>query len=76
MNVLVFGGTGFVGRNLTVELIKNGYQVYVVTRNPQKTASIFENKVQVIKWDNISPLSSAFKLEQIDVVINLAGGSK
>ncbi len=75
MNVLVFGGTGFVGRNLTVELVKNGYQVYVVTRNPQKTTSIFENKVHVIEWDNISPLSSAFNLEQTDVVINLAGES-
>jgi uncharacterized protein (TIGR01777 family) len=75
MNVLVFGGTGFVGRNLTVELVKKGYQVYVVTRNPQKTARIFEDKVQVIDWDTISPLSSTLKQKQIDVVINLAGES-
>lgn len=75
MNVLVFGGTGFVGRNLTVELVKNGYEVYVVTRNPQKTASIFDDKVHVIEWDNVSPLSSALKRKQIDVVINLAGES-
>ncbi|MEL7657784.1 MAG: NAD-dependent epimerase/dehydratase family protein, partial [Bacillota bacterium] len=38
MNVLIFGGTGFVGRNLTRELLENGYQVYIVTRNAQRTA--------------------------------------
>lgn len=75
MNVLIFGGTGFVGRNLTEELLANGYQVNVVTRNPQKTANRLENKIQVIEWDNISPLSSIYKLDQIDVVINLAGES-
>ncbi|KJS46813.1 TIGR01777 family oxidoreductase [Desulfosporosinus sp. BICA1-9] len=75
MNVLIFGGTGFVGRNLIGELLKNGYQVYVVTRNPQKTASSFENKVKVIEWDNVSPLSSIYELQQTDVVINLAGES-
>lgn len=75
MNVLIFGGTGFVGRNLTKELLENGYQIYIVTRNPQKTANRLGNEIQVIKWDNISPLSSLKKLEQIDVVINLAGES-
>ncbi|WP_459927570.1 TIGR01777 family oxidoreductase [Desulfosporosinus burensis] len=74
MNVMIFGGTGFVGRNLTEELLVNGYQVYVVTRNPQKTANRLGNKIKVIEWDNISPLSSIYKL-QIDVVINLAGES-
>ena len=75
MNVLIFGGTGFVGRNLTRELLENRYQVYIVTRNPQKTANCLGNEIQVIEWDNISPLSSIKKLEQIDVVINLAGES-
>ena len=75
MNAVIFGGTGFVGRNLIEELLKNGYQVYVVTRNPQKTASSFENTVQVIEWDNVSPLSSIYELQQTDVVINLAGES-
>ncbi len=75
MNVLIFGGTGFVGRNLTEELLTNGYQVYVVTRNAQKTANSFENKVKVIEWDNSLPLSSIYELQEIDVVINLAGES-
>ena len=73
--VLIFGGTGFVGRNLAKELVVNGYQVYVVTRNRLKTANCLGNDVQVIEWDNISPLSSISELPEIDVVINLAGES-
>lgn len=75
MKVLIFGGTGFVGRNLAAGLLTNGYHVYVVTRNPQKTANSLENKVKVIEWDNSSPLSSIYELQEIDVVINLAGES-
>jgi uncharacterized protein len=75
MKVLIFGGAGFVGRNLTDELVANGYQVFIVTRNLRKTANNLENKVQVIEWDNNSPLASISELQEIDVVINLAGES-
>ncbi|NMA69295.1 MAG: NAD-dependent epimerase/dehydratase family protein, partial [Desulfitobacterium sp.] len=75
MKVLIFGGTGFVGRNLTQELLENGYQVYIVTRNPPKTSSTIGNKVQLIQWDNISPLTSLKNIGAIDAVINLAGES-
>lgn len=32
MNVLIFSGSGFVGRNLIKELLDNGHETYVVTR--------------------------------------------
>jgi uncharacterized protein len=75
MKVLIFGGAGFVGRNLADELLANGYQVFIVTRNLRKTVNNLGNKVQVIEWDNISPLASINELQEIDVVINLAGES-
>jgi uncharacterized protein len=75
MKVLIFGGAGFVGRNLADELLANGYQVFIVTRNLRKTVNNLGNKVQVIEWDNISPLASINGLQEIDVVINLAGES-
>ena len=75
MRALIFGGTGFVGRNLADELVTNGYEVCIVTRNRQKAAITFGNNVKVIEWDNHSPLSSIKDLPEIDAVINLAGES-
>ncbi|AFV02974.1 Cell division inhibitor [Dehalobacter sp. UNSWDHB] len=75
MNVLIFGGTGFLGRNLTKELISNGYQVAVITRNQKITANKVEGDVKLIEWDNSSSLSSAYDFKEFDVVINFAGES-
>lgn len=75
MNVLIFGGTGFIGRNLTEELLTNGYKVLVVTRNLQKTTNDLGSKANLIEWDNHSPLSSISELQDTEVVINLAGES-
>ena len=75
MNVLIFGGTGFVGKNLSKELVDNEYQVFVVTRNRQENLHRLGNEVQLIEWDTFSPLSSVDKLPETDIVINLAGKS-
>ncbi|HVJ49740.1 TIGR01777 family oxidoreductase [Desulfitobacterium sp.] len=75
MNVVIFGGTGFIGRNLTNELLINGYHVSVITRNSVKSIANAENKVQMIRWQNESPLSSISELKDVDVIVNLAGES-
>jgi len=73
MNVLIFGGTGFVGKNLSKELVDNEYQVFVVTRDRQENLHRLGNEVQLIEWDTFSPLSSIDKLPETDIAINLAG---
>lgn len=75
MNVLIFGGTGFLGTKLTKELISSGYKVSVITRNRQITEDKVESNVDLIEWDNISPLSSIYDSKDFDVVINFAGES-
>ncbi|AHF11024.1 MULTISPECIES: TIGR01777 family oxidoreductase [Dehalobacter] len=75
MNVLIIGGTGFLGRNLTKELMSSGYKVSVITRNRQFTADKVESNVDLIEWDNISPLSAIYDFKEFDVVINFAGES-
>ena len=75
MKVVIFGGTGFVGRSLADELLTNGYYVLVVTRNRQKIVKDLVSKVKIIEWDNNSPLSSISELFEADVVVNLAGES-
>lgn len=68
MNILIFGGTGFIGQHLTKAFIKKGYHVYISTRTPNKYRST----------KNITYVNSHVAvrdLPKIDAVINLAGES-
>lgn len=75
MKVAIFGGTGFIGRRLTQELLANGYQVFVVSRNSGKSGANVENGLRIIQWQNSFPLSSINELKDVDVIINLSGES-
>lgn len=68
VNILIAGGTGFVGKELTSALQKQGYHIYILTRTPQ-TYESFENQTY-IGYDD--PIES---LPPFRVVINLAGES-
>lgn len=72
MKIAISGGTGFVGKPLTKELLKLGHDVYVLTRKlPQEKS---EGKLTYVEW--LSPAAEpAAHLEGIDFFINLAGES-
>jgi uncharacterized protein len=72
MKAVISGGTGFVGDALTEELLGSGYEVSILTRNPDKHES--RQNVSYIKWlsDGARPEK---ELEGIDIFINLAGES-
>jgi len=69
--ILVTGGSGFIGRNLCMRLAstgeeRSGYQLIVLSRNPEKAAKVLPQSVQCI--------SDLRQLNQpIDILINLAG---
>lgn len=69
--VLIAGGSGLVGVQLTRHFKDRGFRVYKLTRRPTKKGHIF--------WDPQLEKINTSKLTKIDVLVNLAGeniGSK
>lgn len=68
-NVLISGGTGFVGRNLTDLLIKNGFTVSILSRSEKpNTDHIF-----YYKWDVAKQYIDEEAVIKADYIIHLAG---
>jgi len=70
VKIVISGGTGFIGQNLTNFFISKGYEVVILTRNE----STVKGDVKYIKWEPAEGKVSE-KIEDVDVVINLAGFS-
>ena len=68
MNILIAGATGFIGKNLSLKLLEKGFNVYALTRNPDKK---FSEKIKFILWDG-KEIKEEIK-ENLYGIINLAG---
>lgn len=67
-NILITGGTGFIGQYLSEELMKEGHFIKIVTRSPGKYSEEEAKNQEFVGWDNIEEV-----MNRVDVVINLAG---
>jgi uncharacterized protein len=73
VNILVAGGSGFIGQHLSAVLGQVGHRVTVLSRNPGSHP--LPAGVQVERWDGCSSGPWAQRLSTTDAVINLAGES-
>jgi hypothetical protein len=71
MKILISGGTGLIGRALTKRFLKNGHEVGILTRGPEKSDE--GGRVKYFHWDTDSISALAPIIPDYDVVINLAG---
>lgn len=60
--IIIAGGTGFTGKYLTQKFIASGYEVIIISRQPNH-----------INWNNSAAIITA--LENAELLINLAGKS-
>jgi uncharacterized protein len=74
MNVVVAGGSGFIGRKLIERLLLSHHNVTVISRMPEKTRQYFPT-VKVEFWDAKAEHTLAAIVAGTDAVINLAGES-
>ncbi len=73
MNIVIAGGSGFIGRALGASLELDHHHITVLSRNPAQAAISFGPSIAVSEWDgqNSGPWQQA--IEEADAVVNLAG---
>ena len=82
-NILITGGAGFIGSNLSLRLIENGYSVTILDNlhaqihgaNPDETSPLYQSikdKVRFIKGDVTNKEDWKTALENQDIVVHLA----
>ena len=72
--VIITGGSGFIGRALTRELLDAQYEVVWLGRNPETTRNVPAG-VRVEKWDGRSAQGWSALAEGAFAIVNLAGES-
>ena len=71
MNIMISGGTGFLGQALARSFLADGHKVFVLTRGSRSKAA----GVQAVQWDGRTTQGWGLLINQMDVVIHLAGKS-
>ncbi len=67
-SILLTGGTGLIGKNLTKQLLAKGYRVSHLSREPGK-----DPHVKTFLWDIHKGEIDADCIDGVDIVIHLAG---
>ncbi len=67
--ILLTGGTGLVGKNLTNKLLKNGHTVHVLTRSEKEGKA----NLKFFQWDIKKEQLDKSALDDVDVVVHIAG---
>lgn len=69
MNVMIAGGSGFLGRALTKSFLADGHNVFILTRRSPSTL----NGAQALQWDAKTVNGWGHLVNEMDVMIHLAG---
>jgi uncharacterized protein (TIGR01777 family) len=69
MNVLIAGGSGFLGRALTRSFLADSHKVFILSRGSHAAA----DGVQFINWDAKTTQGWGHLVNEMNVIIHLAG---
>ena len=71
--VLITGGTGMIGKAITRELLEKGYEVIVLTRNPNSKKNIQKPGLTYAGWNIKKQEIDLNAIAKADYIIHLAG---
>jgi len=74
MSIIITGGSGLVGRELTATLSYAGREVIVLSRFPDRVADL-PLKARAVAWDGRTPTGWGHLVNGADAVVNLAGAN-
>lgn len=70
MNILIAGGSGFLGTALTKSFVSDGHKVFILTRGARKNQN-----AETIQWDAKTTNGWGHRIHEMDVVIHITGRS-
>ncbi len=73
MRVIITGGSGLIGRALAADLLKDGYEVIALSRDPQRYQVGMPAGLRLEAWDGQSAQGWGHLVEHAAAVVNLAG---
>jgi uncharacterized protein (TIGR01777 family) len=72
MRIIIAGGSGLIGRALTLALVFDGNEVIILSRNPRKVIGM-PGSVEILQWDGKTIQDWGNEIRNCDAVINLVG---
>ncbi len=72
MSVIILGGSGLIGRALAASLATDGYDVVILSRNPQRVPAL-PSGIRAEQWDGCSAEGWGFLANGAEAIVNLAG---
>ena len=72
MRIIIAGGSGLIGRELTKSLTSDGDKVIILSRTPELVKDM-QTPVSVIQWDGKTLEEWGKYIDGCDVVVNLTG---
>jgi hypothetical protein len=70
MRAVIAGGSGFIGRELTRNLLASGHEVTILSRTPRSSG---DARLRYAVWDGVSQGDWARSVDGADALVNLAG---